>query len=289
VKKDDETRGTLDADIDALFVLPLEQFTAARNALATRLKKGGRANEAETVKALAKPPVSAWAVNQLYFRHRAAFEQLMAAGKQLLEAQTAKLAGRQADLRALLDARREALSELSQLAGVLLQEGGHSPTPDKMRRIAATLAAISANPNIPGDVRPGRLVGDVDPPGFELFAALPGRGGLAETPAATPQDGPVAAAKTALQRAESARTKALAAAQDAEAALQRAREHAKETERRQTEAEENLKKATAAAENALQRVQTLAGEAEAAAKALDDAERAVGDAFKALQSLSGTA
>src|SRR5688572_20286859 len=120
MKKDDEARGT-DADIDALFVLPLEQFTAARNGLATRLKKAGRSNEAETVKALAKPPISAWAVNQLYFRHRPAFEKLMAAGKQLLEAQTAKLAGRQNDLRGLLDARRLALSELSQLAGALLQ------------------------------------------------------------------------------------------------------------------------------------------------------------------------
>ena len=71
---------TLDAEIDALFQLPPGAFTAARNALAARLKKGGRGDAAEQVRSLARPSVTAWAVNHLYWRHRAAFARLLEAG-----------------------------------------------------------------------------------------------------------------------------------------------------------------------------------------------------------------
>jgi hypothetical protein len=57
----------LEPEIDALFQRPLAEFTSARNALAARLRKEGRAGDAERVKALAKPPAPAWAVNQLFW------------------------------------------------------------------------------------------------------------------------------------------------------------------------------------------------------------------------------
>ena len=72
-----------DTDIDDLFTLPLEEFTAARNVLAASLKAAGRGEDAAAVKALTKPPLSAWAVNQLYWHHRKPFEQLMTAGERL--------------------------------------------------------------------------------------------------------------------------------------------------------------------------------------------------------------
>ncbi len=58
------------SDIDDLFQLPLTEYTAARNALAASLKAAGRAKDAMAVKALPRPPLSAWTVNQLYWRHR---------------------------------------------------------------------------------------------------------------------------------------------------------------------------------------------------------------------------
>src|ERR1051325_10512067 len=73
----------LDDEIDDLFRLPLAEFTGARNALAARLKKEGRSNDAERVKLLGKPSVSAWTVNQLYWNHREAFDKLIATGKRL--------------------------------------------------------------------------------------------------------------------------------------------------------------------------------------------------------------
>ena len=80
-------KDNLENEIDALFVLPLADFTGARNALAARLKKDGRADDAERVKSLRKPPVSAWVVNQLYWRHREAFDRLLATGDQFRKAQ----------------------------------------------------------------------------------------------------------------------------------------------------------------------------------------------------------
>ena len=51
-------------EADALYGLPLEDFVAERDALAKRLRGEGRREDAQAVKALAKPTVAAWAVNQ---------------------------------------------------------------------------------------------------------------------------------------------------------------------------------------------------------------------------------
>jgi len=73
---------------DELFRLPLSEFTAARNALAAKLKKDGDSEESDRIKALAKPPVSAWVVNQLYWKHRGAFDRLFAAGERFITRET---------------------------------------------------------------------------------------------------------------------------------------------------------------------------------------------------------
>src|SRR5262245_43234340 len=125
--------------MDELFKLPLTEFTAARNALAAQLKKGGNVEEAERVKSLGKPPVSAWAVNQLYWRHSDEFQVLLNAGERLAKAQASQLAGRAVYTREPLAARREALSELVRLAAGVLREADHNPSPDIVRRITMTL------------------------------------------------------------------------------------------------------------------------------------------------------
>ena len=53
------------ADIDRLYSLPLAEFTPERNELAKRLRKDGDTDAAAAVKALKKPSVAAWAVNQV--------------------------------------------------------------------------------------------------------------------------------------------------------------------------------------------------------------------------------
>src|SRR5262249_27237096 len=118
---------TIDDGIDDLFKLPLTEFIDARKTLAARLKQEGQADEANRVKALAKPPISVWAVNQLYWQHREEFEQLIAAGQRFRRAHTSRTA-KAGELNEALDARRDALNQLSDLASEVLREGGHSPT-----------------------------------------------------------------------------------------------------------------------------------------------------------------
>ena len=176
-RRQTDPKGKHDDDIDALFRLPLAEFTGARNTLAAQLKKGGRGDEAVLVKSLVKPSISAWTVNQLYWKHREAFDRLIDSGVRFHKAQSSRLAGKLADMRTALDARREALTQLSDLATSLLRDAGHNPTPDTIRRITTTLEAMSASASLSDSAHPGRLTQDVDPPGFESLASLiPGSG-----------------------------------------------------------------------------------------------------------------
>src|SRR5260370_30715132 len=103
----------LDDDIDALFKLPLTEFVGARKALAARLKQNGFVSEAEGVKVLSKPSISAWTVNPLYWRHREAFDELIATGQRFRQA---RATGKMVNMREALDARHQALSHLSDMA-----------------------------------------------------------------------------------------------------------------------------------------------------------------------------
>lgn len=138
-RKENGTRGKPQDNVDALFRLPLAEFIAARKILVAQLKQVGLGNEAERVKALVKPSISAWAVNQLYWKYRDAFDRLVATGQRFRKAQTSGLAGKVAEMRGALDARREALSHLTHLATALLSDAGHNPTSDTIRPITTTL------------------------------------------------------------------------------------------------------------------------------------------------------
>jgi hypothetical protein len=302
----------LEDEIDGLFTLPLSEFTGARNSLAARLKQQGRGNDAARVKLLAKPSISAWAVNQLYWEHRDAFDELVATGKRLRPSHKSRQAGKAADMRESLDARRDALTDLSELATEVLQEAGHSSTPDTLRRIVTTLEAMSAYALLPDGPTPGRLTNDVDPPSLESLATLMSRtraddedeepepsrqsAKSANTRAAPATPGQVrrieefrqakiAAAKTALQDAKRLLTDARARAQSLESAQKKANAEVKAAEKRRRQAESLLEKATALYEEAVADAETVESDAREAARAIDDAKRAVEDATKDLESL----
>ena len=69
----------LDSDIDRLYQGPLDAFIDARNALA-------KASKVAAVKALVKPSLPAWAVNQLHWHQRALVDRLVAASQPAVEA-----------------------------------------------------------------------------------------------------------------------------------------------------------------------------------------------------------
>jgi len=288
-------------DVDDLFTLPLSEFTGARNALAARLKKAGQGDEANQVKAFAKPSISAWAVNQLYWQHREVFDQLMSTGQRFRKAQTAK---KVADINETLVARRETLAQLSDLTTKLLGDAGHNPSPETVHRITTTLEALSVYASVPGGPRAGRLTQDVDPPGFDSLASLMSGAGMQKltlVPPKAPASVKSAAAKVQpkkvstgeTRRLEEARQKRIAAAkislQDAKrtlsaatareqrtmAAQKKANAEAKAAEKQKREAEQRLEKARSASEFASRRAAYATSEVDEAAKALEDAKRAV--------------
>jgi hypothetical protein len=305
--------------VDALFKLPLGEFIDARNGLAKRLKRSGRADDANLVKAIAKPSVSAWAVNQLHWNHPEEFDELLAAGQRFRQAQASHTTGTSADMRRSLEARREALALLSELAAVLLRDAGHNPTPGTIHRITTTLEAVSAYASLPDGQAPGRLTRDLDPPGFESLGPLMADASTAkanEEPApvtpprksggtgthtrqrASPNDdvqkarqledarkARIAAAKVSLQEAEKSLTEARARAQKLEAAQTKADAEAKQAAQELREAEECVKKASAASRDAAQRSQSISAEAKEAAKAVEDTKRSVQKASKEVESL----
>ena len=77
----------VDAAADLLYGLPLDEFTPARNAAAKELRDRGLGAEAEAVKALAKPTVAAWAVNQLTRRRHADLDEFLEAAAAARDAQ----------------------------------------------------------------------------------------------------------------------------------------------------------------------------------------------------------
>lgn len=292
--------GKFKDDVDELFQLPLSEFIGARNTLAARLKQSGRADDANLVKTLAKPSVSAWTVNQLYWFHRDAFEELLAAGHRFHKAQTSSLAGKVADMRGALDARREALTQLADLAASVLSEAGHNPGPETIRRVTTTLEAISAHASVSDGPALGRLTQDVDPPGFESLASFVlGAGAVKATKSQPPkaveerrieQDRQtrIAGAKLAVQNAKKLLAAAEAKAQNLEATQKKAYVEAKQAEKELREAEQRFKKARTASEAAAHYSQTIAQETAAAKTALETARRTVDKATKELELLFAT-
>lgn len=304
-----QTKGKLENDVDALFRLPLSEFVGARNALAVQLKKEKRVNEADFVKTLVKPSVSAWAVNQLYWEYRDEFDQLVNTGQRLRKLQSSGLGGKVADVRAALDKRRDALVRLSDVATELLRDAGHNPSLETIRRVTTTLEAMSAYASNADGPRPGRLTQDVDPPGFEsLSGMVPSASSARVTPSPKTdhasasarrkvesvnekrqlqeeRQARIAAAKVSLKEAKSLLSEARIRAQRTQAAQKRASAEAKDAEKQKREAEERFKKAQAVAEEASRRARSIAEEAEEAAQALDDAERSLEKGSRELEQL----
>lgn len=297
----------VEPEIDNLFKLPLTEFTAARNALATRLKKEGRPDEADRVKGIQKPPASAWTVNQLYWRQPKDIEELLRVGDKFRAAQAAQLAGKSADMRGLLNERRDALSALMKHAGLVLREAGHNVSPDTTRRIMTTLEALATYGDTPGAPRAGRLTDDIDPPGFEALAALVPRGDGGKNAAeptrvlqfrqeerarrskgkrsAEDQAARREKAREAMREAEKSLKEAQREAERAEAELKKAAARAKAAQKEKEEFEQRFEKIQAEADAATKEARRVAEEAENAAQAVTDAERELDKTRAALEAL----
>jgi hypothetical protein len=163
----------VESELDQLFALPLEDFTAARNELASRLKGAGQTESAERVRELRKPSVPAWAVNQLARRQPEAVGRLVDAGERLRKAQAAALAGGEAAaVREATAAERDAVRELTRLSERVLEDARRKPTQAVVERIGRTLRAAAVDAEAAALLALGQLTGEVDSPGFTAVAAI---------------------------------------------------------------------------------------------------------------------
>lgn len=233
---------------DELYGASFEDFIGERKRLAAALKKGGDAEGAKTLAALAKPSRSAWAINQLHRRARAEIDALLRAG---VEVRDATLAGRSEALTSASQAQRAKLGELRRRAAEILAESGHSPTDSVLKAVTTNLQSLSAAGSFDPDL-PGRLAKDRDPPGFDLFASAAGltAGTFAPKPAPKPTPTPPPERNDAEEKKAARAEQALRAKREAEE--QRARAEA---------AFEKADTVLAAAEGQLQSVEEAGADA----------------------------
>ena len=278
---------TLDAEIDRLYQLPLDEFTPARNALA----KGAGADAAD-IRALTKPPIAAWAVNQLYWQDGDTWNALVAAAENARRAHRAVLSGKGGDVRAATKVHDEAVEQALKATLALLKKDGHPATDQTRQAIVTTLRAI------PGDERAGRLTRALQPGGFEALAGLSIAAGVAKPEKAAPPPRPAPASKAAprakvdakaLTRARQAAASSSRSLQDAENAARRAEFEVARTEREAQRADAALEKARDAVERARAELKQAEAAAAAAATARESAAGRAREAQKAVRAARGDA
>ena len=217
---------TYDEAVGELFRGPHATFVAERKRLAGELKAAGDKAGASTLGKLGRPPISAWAVNQLWWQARAEFDVLLETAKKM----------RGGDLGAA-PAHREALNVLRTRAAKLLADAGNAAQDATLRRVGTTLSAIAAHGGFAPDAD-GALTDDRDPPGFDAIGVAP-IAPLAAPPPPVPtlEPGvqPDLAAVAAAAEAEKQRAAAAAEKQRREVELKAARA---EVDRLQLELEE---------------------------------------------------
>jgi hypothetical protein len=161
-----------DGGLDALYRAPLSSFVDVRNALAARLRKAGDAESSSRVKALGKPSVPAWALNQVYWHDRDAYDEMIQAGDRLRALQQQMLAGHGVDSRQAAQARQDAVHTVVDRAVGFLTESGQPPTDATRQRIAITADALATWGSQPRDYAHGRLERELEPPGFAALVSL---------------------------------------------------------------------------------------------------------------------
>lgn len=153
-----------DPGLDRVFGAPLEDFVSERNALAKELSADGNDAEAAEVKALKKPSVSAWALNQGVRADRKAANALLAAAQALEAAQDEALQGDAAGLRKAQEEQQRTVDAM--LDVVEEAASGRELSPAMLDRVRETLRAIPGDEELRAEFEEGRVTRDRRAVGF---------------------------------------------------------------------------------------------------------------------------
>ena len=241
--------------VDALYGLPLEEFTRGRDELAKELREAGRRDEGAWVKGLAKPTAAAWLANQLARSQKKETKALIQAGERLREAQEVLLSGGggRDKMRTARAAESKAVRALLDRASGFLDHGGRSPSRSSLDKVEQTLHAVAIDDGTRAAFALGRLTRESRIAGLGLLGGDP----AAAAPDSKPAPGrseDTARAKQVLKDAKAKlrdRRRALASAERDLAAAQREAERA---QRRLKDATKALERARADEAEAVARV-----------------------------------
>jgi NADH dehydrogenase/NADH:ubiquinone oxidoreductase subunit G len=204
---------------DELYGLPLKEFTAARDALASDARQVGDRDLASSVKRLRKPAVAAWLANMLVRDHRKEIERLIGLGESLRSSRSMKG-----------ESIREASKQKAALVGRLLRHAkaiadqANQPASEAvLRDLEASLDAAFSDPESAATLRAGHLsatlqysglgFGGAPAPRSPATTSRPGNGG---TPRASKS---TAMARRALEQASREAVEAEKAADGAKRAV----------------------------------------------------------------------
>ncbi len=256
---------TYDEAVSQLFQAPIAEFVAERKRLAAQIKTGGDKDSAAKLLKVGRPSVSAWAVNQLWWKERALFDELFA---------TALLV-RGGDL-AAMPAHKAVVAKLHAAALAILTAAGNAAADATMHRVDITISALAAAGGFEPEP-PGTLVADREAPGFASLGIAPGPA-LSIVPAPAGDAADAHAEKAHAEKAHAAKAhaekahaeKAHAEKEEAKKAAGREKEEAgeKEAARKEEAREKDAARKEAAREAEARRLQ-----AEAVRAARDDVKR----------------
>lgn len=267
-------------DIDELFQVPLGEFTAARNALAKRAGRDGA-----EIRSLTKPPLAAWAVNQLYWQQREVYTDLIRASSEMRAVHKSVIHGKRGDLRSAGREHELALEAAMKATLAILEASGNSVTDATKQSVINTLRALPANEP------PGRLTKTLSPGGFEMLAGIVASPGKTSRPKETGTAARASGsgsskrksdAELSAERERAARAAAERAVRDADQKARHAEFEAARARRMAARADERLEQARQAFDEAKTALETAEKEARRASDAATEADRRSADAAKAL-------
>jgi hypothetical protein len=221
-----------------LYVLPLDQFTQARDDLARRLKADEEDDEAKRVSKLRKPSVAALGLNRVARQDPRAVGRLLESHRMLREAKSRKALEEASGL------RREMVSTLTDAAMAELGTASQQ-TRDRINR---TLLAVATDTAGEAALEAGTLIRELEPTGVGW--------GEIELPTPPPPD----------------------PAEEANRLVEEARKTAEQLEARAEAAEHDLERAKDALAGARGRAKKARAEARKAAEQLRKAEEGAGKA-----------
>ena len=152
-------------DADDLYLLPPEEFTAARDALVRRLRADKERERADEVKKLRRPSPVAWALNTVARAEPGLIDAVLAAGAEVKEALGR---GDGAAMRDAERAMRKASDAVVEAGAGALGGAGHPPTDDARSRMATTLRAALIDAEVATRLTAGTLERDVEMAGLGL-------------------------------------------------------------------------------------------------------------------------